>query len=106
VAVSVNPAHAEALNDLAVLELRRYNNIADPQRRSQALEQAKSYLASATENGPHLYEPAYNRALTAFTKQGNFSESKDYTRKALEAYPTHRESMDLDKRLSQLLSSE
>jgi len=106
VAVSVNPSHAEALNNLAVLELRRFNNIADPQRQTQALEQAKSYLASATENGPHLYEPAYNRALSAFTKQGNFAEAKEYVRKALQVYPAHRESMDLDKRLSQMLSSE
>lgn len=106
VAVSVNPAHAEALNNLAVLELRRYNNITDPQRQTQALEQAKSFLVSATEHGPHLFEPSYNRALTAFSKQGDFAEAKEYVKKALKVYPAHRESHDLDKKLAELLSSE
>ena len=106
VAVSVNPAHAEALNNLAVLELRRYSNISDAHRQNQALEQAKSYLAAATDNGPQLYEPAYNRALTACVKQGNFAEAKEFVQQALQVYPLHRESLDLDARLSQLLANE
>jgi tetratricopeptide repeat protein 8 len=106
VAVSVNPAHAEALNNLAILELRRYNNITESNRQMQALEQAKSFLSSATDHGPHLFEPAYNRALTAFQKQGDFSEAKEYVKKALEVYPGHMDSKDLDKKLLALLKSE
>jgi hypothetical protein len=64
VAVSVNPAHAEALNNLAILELRRYSNISESTRQLQALEQAKSFLGSATEHGAHLFEPAYNRYVS------------------------------------------
>ncbi len=106
VAVSVNPAHSEALNNLAVLELRRYDNITDVTRQTQALEQAKSFLGSATDGGPHLFEPAYNRALTAFDKQGDYAEAKEYVRKALDVYPNHRESRDLDQKLLSMLSSE
>jgi len=106
VAVSVNPAHAEALNNLAILELRRYNNISESTRQLQALEQAKSFLGSATDHGSHLFEPAYNRALTAFYRQGDFAEAKEYTRKALESYPGHKDSQDLDKLLLGVLSSE
>eukprot|EP00605_Chrysophyceae_sp_TOSAG23-4_P003043 GSChrysophyteH1.ASY1.ANO1.3348.1 assembled CDS len=95
VAVSVQPSHAEALNNLAVLEIRRYT-----------LEQAKSFLSSATDNGPHLFEPAYNRALTAFYKQGDFAEAKEYVKRALDVYPKHRESQELDSLLLGVLSTE
>jgi tetratricopeptide repeat protein 8 len=106
VAVSVNPAHAEALNNLAVLELRRCANISDPQRQRQALDQAKSFLYSATESGPHLFEPAYNRALTAYQKTGDFSECHEYVKKATTLYPDHAESKELSAELKMLLSSE
>ncbi len=106
VAVSVQPSHAEALNNLAVLEIRRYSNISESTRQLQALEQAKSFLSSATDNGPHLFEPAYNRALTAFYKQGDFAEAKEYVKRALDVYPKHRESQELDSLLLGVLSTE
>ena len=104
VAVSVNPAHAEALNNLAVLELRRCGNISEPLKQRQALEQANSFLESATENGPHLFEPAYNRALTAFQKLGDFQECHEYVKKASAVYAQHVESKELSADLKRLLT--
>lgn len=49
VAVSVDPTHGEALNNIAVLEMRR-----------QKFELARSCLNSSTDLGPHLFEPLYN----------------------------------------------
>jgi tetratricopeptide (TPR) repeat protein len=52
VAVSVDPNHGEALNNVAVLELRR-----------QKFDLARSCLTSAVDVGPHLFEPLYNSGL-------------------------------------------
>ena len=49
VAVSVDPSHGEALNNIAVLEMRR-----------QKLEVARSFLSLSVESSPHLFEPMYN----------------------------------------------
>lgn len=49
VAVSVDPNHGEALNNIAVLEMRR-----------QKFEIAKSCLASSCEVSPYIFEPFYN----------------------------------------------
>ena len=49
VAVSVDPTHGEALNNIAVLEMRR-----------QKFDLARSCLNSSADLGPHLFEPLYN----------------------------------------------
>jgi len=49
VAVSVDPTHGEALNNIAVLEMRR-----------QKFEVAKSCLSTSCEVSPHIFEPFYN----------------------------------------------
>jgi hypothetical protein len=49
VAVSVDPCHGEALNNIAVLEIRR-----------QKFDLARACLSSAVDVGPHLFEPLYN----------------------------------------------
>ena len=49
VAVSVDPTHGEALNNIAVLEMRR-----------QKFEVAKSCLSTSCEVAPHIFEPLYN----------------------------------------------
>lgn len=54
VALSVDPTHAEALNNIAVLEMRR-----------QKFELAKSCLLSSCEIGPHLFEPMFNTGMSA-----------------------------------------
>lgn len=54
-AVSVDPQHGEALNNIAVLEMRR-----------QKFDFAKSCFHTATEVCPHSFEPFYNSALMAY----------------------------------------
>jgi tetratricopeptide repeat protein 8 len=49
VAVSVDPTHGEALNNIAVLEMRR-----------QKFDLARSCLNTSMDVGPHLFEPLYN----------------------------------------------
>lgn len=52
VAVSVDPTHGEALNNIAVLEMRR-----------QKFEVAKSCLSTSCEVAPHIFEPLYNSGM-------------------------------------------
>jgi tetratricopeptide repeat protein 8 len=49
VAVSIDPTHGEALNNIAVLEMRR-----------QKFEVAKSCLATSCDVTSHIFEPFYN----------------------------------------------
>lgn len=49
IAVSIDPSHGEALNNIAVLEMRR-----------QKVDLARSCVTTAIEIGPHLFEPLYN----------------------------------------------
>jgi tetratricopeptide repeat protein 8 len=49
VAVSIDSTHGEALNNIAVLEMRR-----------QKFDLAKSCLSNSCEVSPHLFEPLYN----------------------------------------------
>lgn len=58
-AASIDPHHGEALNNLAVLEMRR-----------QKVDQARACLSAAGESA-HLFEPAFNLALMHY-KAGEF----------------------------------
>jgi lipoprotein NlpI len=49
VAVSINPSHGEALNNIAVLEMRR-----------QKFDVAKACLSSSCDASSHIFEPFYN----------------------------------------------
>jgi hypothetical protein len=49
VAVSVDPSHGEALNNIAVLEMRR-----------QKFDLARSCLSTSMDVAPQLFEPLYN----------------------------------------------
>lgn len=63
VAVSIDPAHVEAYNNLGVLEFRKGND-----------ESARSYFKTGQRQAGHVFEVYYNTALLAF-KQGDFQES-------------------------------
>jgi tetratricopeptide repeat protein 8 len=104
VSVSLNPSHAEAMNNLAVLEMRRFKNVKETTRKAQALEHAQSFLNISTESGPHLFEPSYNRALMAYYRTGDYQESYQYANKSLELYPNHVESKDLLSKLNDLMT--
>lgn len=51
-ALTCNPRHAEAYNNLGALEHRQGN-----------AAQARAHYTTATEHGEQLYEPRYNMAL-------------------------------------------
>ena len=82
-ALSSQPEHAEAYNNLAVLEYRR-------DRR----EQARSYLLESSALNPRTYEPHFNLALLS-DKAGDLQSSYKAVNKSLEAYPDHSDSKEL-----------
>ncbi|KAF8303721.1 Bardet-Biedl syndrome 8 protein [Trypanosoma cruzi] len=93
VALGANPRHAEALNNLAVLNL----NIGQ-------VDQAMNDLAMAIEVSPEQHEPLYNFALLAF-KAGNFEKAYKLLTQALEACPDHPESALLQATLRKSLAT-
>lgn len=54
-AMAADPNHAESVCNLGVLRMR-----------DGKLEQSRALFRSATEKGPHLFEPHYNLALLAY----------------------------------------
>eukprot|EP01032_Pedospumella_encystans_P010280 gene10280-12032_t len=87
VAVSVDPTHGEALNNIAVLEMRR-----------QKFEVAKSCLSTSCEVAPHIFEPLYNSALMSY-RMGDFQDSYTLATKALKLHPHHVDSKELQAML-------
>jgi len=82
-AIAVEPSHAEALNNLGLLELRLGHH-----------EQARYHFVAAQLASPHLFEPLYNAALLAW-KAGDVQATLIDLRKALELQPAHQESNEL-----------
>ncbi|EKX55519.1 hypothetical protein GUITHDRAFT_156789 [Guillardia theta CCMP2712] len=89
VAVAADPNHAEATNNLAILELRKGN-----------VELARSGFKEAGKQGPHAFEPPFNSALLAY-KLGDAQESFQLVQQALLCYPDHVESKELLEQLKQ-----
>lgn len=83
VAVSIDPTHGEALNNIAVLEMRR-----------QKFDVAKTCLTNSCDNSPHIFEPFYNTALMCY-RMGDFQDAFNYATKALKLYPNHIDSKEL-----------
>ena len=94
VAVSVDPNHGEALNNIAVLEMRR-----------QKIDLARSCLSSSVDVGSHLFEPMYNSALIAY-RLGDFQEASIFTNRAQALHPGHYESKELNNILQKAFYSE
>lgn len=92
VAVSVDPNHGEALNNIAVLEMRR-----------QKCDLARACLNISVDAGPHLFEPMYNKALMAY-RMGDFQEAYSFTQKALSLYPNHTDSKELETLLAKIFA--
>lgn len=92
VAVSLNGNHAEALNNLGVLELLRGNP-----------EGALASYAAAQELAPAMFEPLYNGALSAY-KGGELEKAHGQVQAALAAYPEHASSQELLKQICDLFS--
>ncbi|KXZ42612.1 BBS8 protein [Gonium pectorale] len=87
IAISLNPNHAEALNNLGVLEYRKGND-----------DSAAALFRSGQREGSHVFEVFFNGALLAY-KAGDFQVSFELVNQALEAYPEHTESHELLKQL-------
>jgi tetratricopeptide repeat protein 8 len=93
VAVSVDPTHGEALNNIAVLEMRR-----------QKVDVARSCLSTSSSVNTYLFEPLYNNALLLY-RLGDFQEAYSNVCKALEIYPNHDDSKELKDTLQKLFAS-
>ena len=60
--------------------------------------QGQSNFQTAESLADFLFEPAYNLALGAF-KRGAYEKSSRKVKKALELYPGHSDSQELQRRL-------
>ncbi len=94
IAISADPNHAEAFNNLGVLELRKAN-----------LEQAKANFAMSTRQSQFLFEPAYNGALVAY-RTGDYQDSYVAVQKSLSIYPDHADSKELLKLLQKCFAKD
>lgn len=93
VAVSLDPHHGEAMNNIAVLEMRR-----------QKFDVARSCLNTAIEVSPHLFEPMYNTALLGY-RMGDFQEAFTCAAKSIKLYPNHGDSKELQILLQKIFGS-
>uniref|UniRef100_A0A8C8ZST2 Tetratricopeptide repeat domain 8 n=1 Tax=Prolemur simus TaxID=1328070 RepID=A0A8C8ZST2_PROSS len=84
-----NNHHAEAYNNLAVLEMRKGH-----------VEQARALLQTASNLAPHMYEPHFNFA-TVSDKIGDLQRSYVAAQKSEAAFPDHVDTQHLIKQLKQ-----
>uniref|UniRef100_H2MPC6 Tetratricopeptide repeat domain 8 n=1 Tax=Oryzias latipes TaxID=8090 RepID=H2MPC6_ORYLA len=88
-ALALNNDHAEAYNNLAVLELRKGH-----------IEQAKAFLQTAASLAPHMYEPHFNFSILS-EKIGDLQSSYTAAQKSEDAFPEHVDTQKLLKQLRQ-----
>jgi tetratricopeptide repeat protein 8 len=91
VAVSLNPKHAEALNNLGVLAMR-----------AERLEQARGEFAQATSVSDRLHEALYNAALLHW-QLGEVQDAARMCDRSLDVYPDHWESLELKREITKRL---
>merc|ERR1719295_170662 len=89
IAIAADPNHAEALNNLAVLER---------QSDAQNYDAAIMHFESAHTSKDFLYEPLYNAALAHY-QTGNCQLALQKVLKALTVFPTHFASKKLHEKL-------
>ncbi|KAI0220196.1 Tetratricopeptide repeat protein 8 [Lamellibrachia satsuma] len=91
-ALSANNNHAEAYNNLGVLEMRKGH-----------IEQARAFFQAAFNLAPHMFEPHYNFASMS-ESIGDLQSSFNAASRALEAFPEHADSKELLRALQQQFS--
>ena len=91
-ALVANNSHAEAFNNLGVLEMRRGR-----------VDTSRAFFQSAVSSGPHLFEPNTNLASLAF-KTGDMQTSFVAVKKSLKCFPEHNDSKMLLDRLEKNFS--
>jgi tetratricopeptide repeat protein 8 len=89
VSLSANASHAESFCNLGVLEMRDLN-----------YDKAKSLLKRAIGLSPFMHEPYFNLSLIYY-KLGEFQDAFIYVEKALEVFPDHMESQELQTSLQE-----
>uniref|UniRef100_A0A3Q2QWB3 Tetratricopeptide repeat domain 8 n=1 Tax=Fundulus heteroclitus TaxID=8078 RepID=A0A3Q2QWB3_FUNHE len=85
--LAFNNDHAEAYNNLAVLELRKGR-----------IEQSKAFLQTAASLAPNMYEPNYNLSILC-EKIGDLQSSYTAAQKSEDAFPEHADTQKLLKQL-------
>uniref|UniRef100_A0A3Q3E1R2 Tetratricopeptide repeat domain 8 n=1 Tax=Labrus bergylta TaxID=56723 RepID=A0A3Q3E1R2_9LABR len=88
-ALAFNNDHAEAYNNLAVLELRKGR-----------IEQSKAFLQTAESLAPHMYEPHYNLSILT-EKIGDLQGSYTAAQKSEDSFPEHVDTQQLLRQLRQ-----
>ncbi|KAG8013419.1 Tetratricopeptide repeat protein 8 [Nibea albiflora] len=88
-ALAFNNDHAEAYNNLAVLELRKGR-----------IEQSKAFLQTAASLAPHMYEPHFNLSILS-DKIGDLQSSYTAAQKSEDSFPEHVDTQQLLKQLRQ-----
>uniref|UniRef100_A0A665WHD0 Uncharacterized protein n=1 Tax=Echeneis naucrates TaxID=173247 RepID=A0A665WHD0_ECHNA len=91
-ALAFNNDHAEAYNNLAVLELRKGR-----------IEQSKAFLQTAASLAPHMYEPHFNLSILS-EKIGDLQSSYTAAQKSEDSFPEHVDTQQLLKQLRQHFS--
>lgn len=91
-ALANNNDHAEAYNNLAVLEFRKGR-----------VEQAKAFLQTAASLAPHMYEPHFNLSTLSDTL-GDLQTSYMAAQKSEDAFPEHVDTQQILKNLRQHFS--
>jgi tetratricopeptide repeat protein 8 len=92
VAISLNRQHAEALNNLAILETMKCNT-----------DIAVAAYKAAQDAAPLMYEPFYNGGLTAF-KNGELEKAIPQVERALAIFPEHTQSLELQRSIVGILA--
>ncbi|WIA20159.1 hypothetical protein OEZ85_006009 [Tetradesmus obliquus] len=92
-AAALDPGHAEALNNLGVLQLKR-----------RQPQQAASCFRAGMKAADHVFELHYNAALLAH-RQGDLQEAVSQVKEALALYPEHTDSLELKKLLKAQLNA-
>ncbi|KAK7903891.1 hypothetical protein WMY93_016498 [Mugilogobius chulae] len=86
-ALAFNNDHAEAYNNLAVLELRKGR-----------VEQSKAFLQTAASLAPHMYEPHFNLSILS-ERIGDLQSSYIAAQRSEDAFPEHVDTQQLLKHL-------
>lgn len=83
--INYDQHHAEAYNNLGVIEIKNDN-----------IDRGKYELSVAIKEGEMLLEPHFNAALWAFNT-ADYQQALKYVVKAISIYPAHEESNKLKK---------
>ncbi|XP_011498826.1 PREDICTED: tetratricopeptide repeat protein 8 [Ceratosolen solmsi marchali] len=86
-AIDADNRHAPSYNNLGVLEMKNGNIV-----------NARIYFHTAASIANYLYEPHFNSSYLAY-KNGDLQTSYNSIQKALNAYPAHRDSQEIFKKL-------